>query len=89
MKKRDPRRHKRLQRVLRNLEEVGPTYPSLRSRKYTQQSVPGVPDTYQSNVENNSPSAWRMWWHFDPEATGHQRIVVTEIGPHPSNYATY
>ena len=46
----------------------------------------GVPDTYQSNIENNSPSAWRIWWVWAP---GKDTIHVLEIGPHPSNNGTH
>lgn len=86
LKKSDTRRHKRIQTVLRRLEEVGPTYPSLRTKKYVQESIPGQPDTYQSNIENNTPSAWRMFWHWGDAPN---TIVVHGIGPHDSNHSSY
>jgi hypothetical protein len=31
-------------------------------------------------VENDAPSAWRIWWFYGPDRG---EITVVNIGPHP------
>jgi hypothetical protein len=79
LRKRDPRRHKRVVKCLAMLAQ-DPTYPGLSSHPYT--SVRGAlgETIWESYVENNSPSAWRVWWHYGSD---HRVIVVVDLGPHP------
>lgn len=35
---------------------------------------------WESYVENNTPSAWRIWWFDGP---GDEVITVVDVGPHP------
>jgi hypothetical protein len=35
---------------------------------------------WDSYVENHTPSAWRIFWHYGP---GDGEITIVTIGPHP------
>jgi hypothetical protein len=60
--------------------EANPRHPGLNSHKY--QSVKGAngSDVWESYVENNTPSAWRVFWQYGSEP---DTIVILTIGPHP------
>ncbi|MGW6130377.1 hypothetical protein ACWFNE_10160 [Cellulomonas sp. NPDC055163] len=70
---------KRVQRALGRLQ-LDPTYPGLRSHKYTSLSGMNGEDVWDSYVENNTPSAWRIFWHYGPTP---DTITVVSITPHP------
>jgi hypothetical protein len=40
---------------------------------------------WDSYVENRTPSAWRIFWHFGPDEPEAQLPVITVLamGPHP------
>lgn len=59
---------------------VDPSYPGLRSHKYSSLSGANGEDVWDSYVENNTPSAWRIFWHYGP---GPDVITVVSITPHP------
>lgn len=70
----------KVRKALRLLAQAGPRHPGLHSHDY--QSVPG-PDgatLWESYVENKTPSAWRIWWIYRPQA---DEITIITIGPHP------
>lgn len=62
------------------LLQADPRYPGLNSHKYS--SLHGIngEEVWDSYVENNSPAAWRVFWHYGP---GSGMITVVTIGPHP------
>lgn len=70
---------KKVQRAL-GLLQIDPRYPSLNSHKYS--SLKGVngEEVWDSYVENNTPSAWRIFWHYGPASN---QITVLSITPHP------
>ena len=70
---------RKVRRAMAKLE-TDPRHPGLRSHKYV--SVPGPNDAplWESYVENQAPSAWRIWWAYGPE---NGQITVVTIGPHP------
>lgn len=70
---------KRVRKALGQLQR-DPRYPALNSHKYS--SLHGVngEDVWDSYVENNTPSAWRIFWHYGP---GPDTLTVVTIGPHP------
>lgn len=78
----DAHLEKKLAKVRRALArlQIDPRYPSLQSHKYT--SLEGVngEDVWDSYVENKTPGAWRIFWHFGP---GAGVITVVAITPHP------
>lgn len=70
----------RIQEALSLLRDFGPSYPSLRTHQM--QSIKGVngKPVFQSYVENNTPSAWRIWWQYSDQP---EQISIVSIGPHP------
>jgi hypothetical protein len=72
-------RLKKVRNTLGRLQ-ADPRYPSLNSHKYS--SVKGIngEEIWESYVENNTPSAWRIFWHYGP---GADCITVVSITPHP------
>jgi hypothetical protein len=75
----DGKRLRRVQKALAQLEN-DPRHPGLSSHAYETLRGPLGEKIWESYVENNTPSAWRIWWYYGPE-TG--EITVVEIGPHP------
>jgi hypothetical protein len=77
---------KKVQRALGRIEE-DPRYPGLNSHQY--ENFPGAPDVkvWDSYVENNTPSAWRIFWMYGPDeiVEGKKIAVITmlAITPHP------
>jgi mRNA-degrading endonuclease YafQ of YafQ-DinJ toxin-antitoxin module len=72
---RHPEKARRVQRTMELLAD-DPRHPSLRTKKYG-----AGQDVWQSYVENNTPSAWRIWWMWDPVEP--DTIIVVAFGPHP------
>lgn len=70
---------KKVRKALGHLQ-LDPRYPALSSHKYS--SVKGVngEEVWDSYVENKTPSAWRIFWHYGPSA---EHITVVSISPHP------
>jgi hypothetical protein len=68
----------KIQKALGHLER-DPRHPGLKSHKY--QSLKGVngEDVWDSYVQNHTPSAWRIFWHYGP---GGATITILTIGPH-------
>lgn len=58
-----------------------PRYPGLNSHKYTSLHGSQGEDVWDSYVENRTPSAWRIFWHYGP---GAGVLTIVTIGPHPS-----
>jgi len=73
---------KKLDKVRRTLGRIqqNPRHPGLNSHKYD--SIEGLAgeEVWESYVENRTPSAWRVFWHYGP-AQG--VITIVTIGPHP------
>jgi hypothetical protein len=77
-----PQHAKKLKKVRKALGrlEVDPRHPGLRSHKYSSLHGQDGEDVWDSYVENNTPSAWRIFWHYGPGASV---ITVVSITPHP------
>jgi hypothetical protein len=78
----EPQHATKLKRVRKALGflQSDPQHPSLQSHKYS--SLAGVKGevVWDSYVENHTPSAWRIFWHYGP---GADTITVLSISPHP------
>lgn len=64
--------------------ELNPRHAGLHSHHY--ESFPADRDVkvWDSYVENNTPSAWRIFWQYGPDEPDGQRVItVLHIGPHP------
>lgn len=73
------RKLKKVRNALGRLQ-VDPRHPGLRSHKYTSLHGHNGEEVWDSYVENNVPSAWRLFWHYGP---GDRVITVLLITPHP------
>ncbi|ROR80035.1 hypothetical protein SAMN06295974_1930 [Plantibacter flavus] len=78
-----PAQQKKLRKVQRALArlELDPRYPSLHSHKYSSLSGSQGEEVWDSYVENHTPGAWRIFWHYGP---GSNTITVVSITPHPN-----
>lgn len=70
---------KRVYKAL-GLLQADPFYPSLRSHKYSSMKGLNGEEVFDSYVENHSPAAWRIYWHYGP---GKDKLTILTITPHP------
>ena len=77
----NPRRFKKVTKALRFLL-ANPAHPGLRSHKWDalRGEAPDGGDIWVAYVENNTPSAWRIFFFHDSRDPG--LIYVTSIEPH-------
>ncbi|MDB5038633.1 MAG: hypothetical protein JWQ35_2161 [Bacteriovoracaceae bacterium] len=73
---------KRLQSVQKALGylEHNPRHKSLNTHKYTSIQGENGEEIFEAYAENNTPSAYRIFWHYGP---GKNIITVIAITPHP------
>lgn len=60
--------------------EANPRHPGLNSHKYAELKGANGEDVWESYVENRTPSAWRVFWHYGP---GKDTVTIVSITPHP------
>jgi hypothetical protein len=60
--------------------ELNPRHPGLQTHKYQSLRGPGGEEVFEAYVENDTPSAWRIWFWYGPEPA---QITILTIGPHP------
>lgn len=70
---------KKVQKTL-GFIELNPRHPGLNSHKYSSLTGANNEDVWDSYVENNTPSAWRIFWHYGPNSG---EITILLITPHP------
>ena len=77
--KRDLSKLKKVRKCLAYLE-ADPRHPGLETHEYV--SLRGVhgEKVWEAYVENKTPSAWRIFWHYGPDQG---MIAVVAITPHP------
>ncbi len=73
---------KKVRRALARLEE-NPRHPGLASHPYESFPVDRNIKVWDSYVENNTPSAWRIFWRYGPDEEQQKVITVLAISPHP------
>lgn len=71
---------KKIRKALRRLEQAGRRRPGLRSHDYKSIPGPGGDTLWESYVENETASAWRIWWIYGP---GDGQLTIVTVGPHP------
>lgn len=78
-----PQHAKKLKKVHKTLGliERDPRYPGLNSHKYDSVSGVNGEEICESYVENRTPGAWRVFWHY---GTAQGTIVVASISKHPN-----
>ncbi|POH59153.1 hypothetical protein C3B59_18235 [Cryobacterium zongtaii] len=60
--------------------QTDPFYPSLQSHKYSSLKGTKGEEVFDSYVENHTPAAWRIFWHYGPQA---DELTILTITPHP------
>lgn len=73
---------KKVRRTLARLEQ-NPRHPGLHSHPYESFPVNRDVKVWDSYIENNTPSAWRVFWRYGPDEPDQPVITVLAIGPHP------
>lgn len=79
---RDPnfkKRHKAVVKALAYLE-TNPRHPALNTHKYHGVSGVNGEEIFEAYAENNTPGAYRIFWHYGP---GKNIITIASIMPHP------
>jgi hypothetical protein len=73
---------KRLSAVRKALArlESNPRHPGLQSHKYRSLSGPRGEEAFESYAEQNTPAAYRIFWHYGPRKG---EITVIAITSHP------
>lgn len=79
---RSPALAKRFKAVRKSLGylETNPRHPGLNTHKYSALKGPGGENIFEAYAENNTPAAYRIFWHYGP---GKNTITILAITPHP------
>lgn len=73
---------KRLKAVCKALGylEANPRHPSLNTHKYDSLQGKNGEEIFEAYAENNTPAAYRIFWHYGP---GKKIITIIAITEHP------
>jgi hypothetical protein len=73
---------KRLSAVRKTLArlESNPRHPGLQSHKFQSMLGPRGEDVFEVYVEQKTPAAYRVFWHYGPERG---QITILAITSHP------
>ena len=77
--KHDAKRLRAVRKALAYLE-ANPRHPGLNTHKYASLKGPGDVEIFEAYAENQTPQAYRIFWHYGP-AQG--EITIIAITPHP------
>lgn len=80
---RDKKQIKKAEKVKLALDKLSenPRHPGLHTHKYKTLKGLNGEDVLQSYVENNTPGAFRIFWHYSSKEAN--TIVILAITPHP------
>lgn len=72
---------KRLKAVRKTLGylSLNPKHPSLNTHKYSSLSGKNGEEIFEAYAENNTPAAYRIFWHYGPNK---KEITILTITPH-------
>lgn len=73
------KRLKAVQKALGYLE-TNPRHPSLNTHKYHSIAGKNGEEIFEAYAENNTPAAYRIFWHYGP---GKKIITIIAITEHP------
>ena len=62
------------------LLENNPRHPGLNTHKYDTLRGENGQDVFEAYAENNTPGAYRIFWHYGPDKNV---ITILAITPHP------
>ncbi|OGH96572.1 MAG: hypothetical protein A2039_00680 [Candidatus Melainabacteria bacterium GWA2_34_9] len=73
---------KKLKKIKLTLEKLqeNSRHPGLHTHKYKSFKSNNGEEIFQSYIENKTPGAFRMFWHYGPDQT---EITIVAITPHP------
>ena len=73
---------KRLKSVRKALAylESNPRHPALSTHKYSSLNGENGEEIYEAYAENQTPAAYRIFWHYGPDK---REITIIAITPHP------
>ena len=60
--------------------QTNPKHPGLESHEYSSMQGPKGEKIWEAYAENNTPAAWRVFWHYGP---GQGELTIVAITPHP------
>lgn len=75
----DPKKYQKVLKTL-GLMQTNLRHPSLNTHKYESLAGPNGEEVFEAYVENKTPAAFRIFWHYGP---GRQDITILAITPHP------
>ena len=75
----DPKKYRKVMKTLALMETNLP-HPGLQTHKYDALSGPDGEDVFEAYVENKTPAAFRVFWHYGPDQ---EVITILSITAHP------
>ena len=60
--------------------QTNPRHPGLNTHKYQTLRGDSGEDVFEAYAENNTPGAYRIFWHYGPDKNA---ITILAITPHP------
>lgn len=75
----DPKKYQKVLKTL-GLMEVNLRHPSLNTHKYDSLSGANGEEVFEAYVENKTPAAFRIFWHYGPDRGV---VTIVAITPHP------
>ena len=79
LKQSNPKKFKKVAQILGRME-TNLRHPSLQTHQYHSFSGKKGEKIFESYVENKTPAAYRIFWHYGPST---QEITILAITPHP------
>jgi mRNA-degrading endonuclease RelE of RelBE toxin-antitoxin system len=79
LKDSNPKKHKKALKTL-GLLEINPKHPGLNTHKYSSIRGHNGEEVFEAYVENKTPAAYRIFFHYGP---GKSVITIIAITPHP------
>lgn len=75
----DLAKFKKVRKCLAYLQ-ANPRHPSLETHEYRSIQGENGERVWEAYVENKTPGAWRVFWHYGPSKG---QITIIAITPHP------
>ena len=79
LKQNNPKKHKKVLACLGKLES-NPKHPGLNSHRFESLDAVHGEKVWESYVENQTPSAYRVFWVYGPDPG---TLTILAITPHP------
>ncbi|MBJ7901675.1 MAG: hypothetical protein GC158_17550 [Cyanobacteria bacterium RI_101] len=79
LQRENPAKYRKVLKTL-GLMETNLRHPSLKTHKYTTLKGENGEEVFESYVENKTPGAFRLFWHYGPN---NREITILAITPHP------